>query len=95
MDAVIDFVTREKRGPEALNVPEHLGLPGATELAARLRDWWVMRGFPFADFRPVMLAERFEKIGAEHVVYRIAHNLINGYPPRCVQEWRLRKSMLS
>jgi hypothetical protein len=54
-------------------------------LAKRLQDHWHGRGYHAVRFWAEPINERFGKLGT-HEVYRVACNLVNGLPPRYLDE---------
>jgi hypothetical protein len=62
-----------------------LGQKGAIALAKRLEQYWHSQGFPAARFWAEPIGERFEKVGS-YELYRIASNLVNGLPPRYLDQ---------
>ncbi|WP_234686091.1 hypothetical protein [Bradyrhizobium monzae] len=58
---------------------------GASELARQLQNHWHGRGYYAARFWAEPIVERFGKLGT-HEVYRVACNLVNGLPPRYLDE---------
>ena len=61
--------------------PETLTQKGAMALAKRLDKYWRDQGYETAHFWVEVIEERFEKIGS-YEIYRVASNLVNGWPPR-------------
>jgi hypothetical protein len=66
---------------------EMLSQDGAMALAKRLEQYWHGRGFPAARFWTEPIGERFQKIGT-YDLYRVVCNLVNGLPPRYMEEPR-------
>jgi hypothetical protein len=54
-------------------------------LAKRLEKCWHDRGFPAARFWAEPIEERFAKAGT-YENHRVASNLVNGLPPRYLEE---------
>ena len=67
--------------------PESLNREGALALARRLESYWHAQGFTAVRFWTEPISERFDKIGS-YEVYRVVSNLVNGLPPRYLDEWR-------
>jgi hypothetical protein len=65
--------------------PETLGQKGAIAQAKRLERYWHSQGFPAARFWAEPIGERFEKVGS-YELYRVASNLVNGMPPRYLDQ---------
>lgn len=65
--------------------PETLGQKGAIALAKRLEQYWHGQGFPAARFWAEPIGERFEKVGT-YELYRVVSNLVNGLPPRYLDQ---------
>jgi len=61
--------------------PETLTQKGAMALAKRLDKYWRDQGYETARFWVEVIEERFDKIGT-YEIYRVASNLVNGWPPR-------------
>jgi hypothetical protein len=68
-----------------LTVSETLNHKGALALAKQLEKYWHDLGFPAARFWAEPIGERFEKIGT-YELYRVASNLVNGLPPRYIDQ---------
>jgi hypothetical protein len=66
-------------------VSETLSHKGALALAKQLEKYWHDKGFSAARFWAEPIGERFEKIGT-YELYRVASNLINGLPPRYLDQ---------
>jgi hypothetical protein len=64
---------------------ETLSLRGSLALAKQLERYWHERGFPAACFWAEPIGERFEKIGT-YELYRVACNLVDGLPPRYLDQ---------
>jgi len=54
-------------------------------LAKRLERYWHDRGYPAARFWAEPIDERFDKVGS-YEIYRVVCNLVNGLPPRILEE---------
>jgi hypothetical protein len=66
-------------------VSETLSLKGALALAKQLEKYWHDQGYPAARFWVEPIGERFEKIGT-YELYRVASNLVDGLPPRYLDQ---------
>lgn len=66
-------------------VLQTLSYIGALALAKQLEKYWHDLGFPTARFWAEPIGERFEKIGT-YELYRVASNLVNGLPPRYLDQ---------
>jgi hypothetical protein len=64
---------------------ETLSQKGAMALAQRLERFWHEEGYPAARFWAEPVDERFAKIGT-YEIYRVASNLVNGLPPRYMDQ---------
>lgn len=64
---------------------ETLTQKGAIALAKRLERYWHDRGYPAARFWAEPIEERFDKVGS-YEIYRVVSNLVNGWPPRYVED---------
>ena len=73
-------VPKPKRPPA-----ETLNKSGALALAKRLERYWHDRGYTAARFWTEPISERFDKLGS-YEVYRVVGNLVNGMPPRYLNE---------
>jgi hypothetical protein len=73
-----------RRKPEPIETSNQ---KGAMELAKRLEQYWHGKGFPAARFWAEPIGERFDKIGS-YEIYRVASNLVDGLPPRYLDEPR-------
>jgi hypothetical protein len=74
-----------KAAPKPTPILETLNHKGALALAKQLEKYWHDVGFPAARFWAEPIGERFEKIGS-YELYRVASNLVNGLPPRYLDQ---------
>jgi hypothetical protein len=69
---------------------ESLSQKGAMALAKRLEQFWHSKGYLAARFWAEPIGERFEKVGT-YEIYRVVSNLVNGLPPRYLENAAPRK----